>query len=463
MDATTDATALDRERACAAPVLELVIPVHDEERGLERAVRTTRAFLDNQLPYPARLTIADNASTDGTWAIARRLADELEEVRALHLDDKGRGRALQAAWGGSDAAVLAYMDVDLSTDLSALPPLVAPLVSGHAHLAIGTRLARTSRVVRGPRREMISRCYNVLLRGTLGARFSDAQCGFKAIRADAARQLLPLVADTQWFFDTELLVLAEKAGLRLDEVPVDWVDDPDSRVDVPATARQDLRGIARLGRALAGGRLPLDAIRPRLPLTSDPAFTAGPRPGLVTQLVRFAVLGVASTLAYALLYLLLAGPLGAQAANVAALLLTAVANTAANRAYTFGVRGRERAVRHQGQGLAVFALAWTLTAGALALLHVLAPAAQRPAELIVLCGANLVATVLRFVLLRGWVFRERPPRQRTTSTAPPQLDDPALQPPTAPTATSEPMLTTVPALDARSPAIAGTRPEEALR
>jgi putative flippase GtrA len=447
MDATTDAIALGSERAYAAPVLELVIPVHDEERGLERAVRTTRAFLDAQLPYPARLTIADNASTDGTWAIACRLADELPGVRALHLDAKGRGRALQTAWGGSDAAVLAYMDVDLSTDLSALPPLVAPLVSGHAHLAIGTRLARASRVVRGPRRELISRCYNVLLRGTLGARFSDAQCGFKAIRADAAHQLLPLVVDTQWFFDTELLVLAEKAGLRIDEVPVDWVDDPDSRVDVPATARQDLRGIARLGRALAGGRLPLDAVRSRLPLTSDAAFAAAPRAGMVTQLVRFAMVGVASTLAYALLYVLLAGPLGAQAANVVALLLTAVANTAANRAYTFGVRGRARAVRHQGQGLAVFALAWALTAGSLALLHALASAAPRVAELLVLCVANLVATALRFVLLRGWVFRER----TTTSPAPPPVADPA--PDTAPT--PDPVIT--------AGTIAGTRPEEALR
>ena len=462
MEATTDATALSRDRARTAPVLELVIPVHDEERGLERAVRTTRAFLEAQLPYPARLTIADNASTDGTWAIACRLADELDGVRALHIDAKGRGRALQAAWGGSDAAVLAYMDVDLSTDLSALPPLVAPLVSGHAHLAIGTRLARTSRVVRGPRRELISRCYNVLLRGTLGARFSDAQCGFKAIRADAARQLLPLVADTQWFFDTELLVLAEKAGLRIDEVPVDWVDDPDSRVDVPATARQDLRGIARVGRALAAGRLPLDAIRARLPLTSDPAFRPGPRPGLVTQLVRFALVGVASTLAYALLYLLLAAPLGAQAANVAALLLTAVANTAANRAYTFGVRGRERAVRHQGQGLAVFALAWALTAGSLALLHVLAPTAPRLAELIVLCVANLVATVLRFVLLRGWVFREGAPSRRTTSATPPPLGAPSPAPDPAPAAASGPV-TTDNASDGRAPAIAGTRPEEALR
>ncbi|HEX7805789.1 MAG TPA: dolichyl-phosphate beta-glucosyltransferase, partial [Cellulomonas sp.] len=234
MDTTTAAGTHAEARpelgvGATAPVLDLVIPVYNEAAGLERAVRTTRAYLDDQLPYSARLTIADNASTDGTLEIAQRLAAELPGVRVVHLDARGRGRALHTAWLASDAQVFAYMDVDLSTDLSALLPLIAPLVSGHSHLAIGTRLSRTSRVVRGPAREVISRSYNLLLRGTLAARFSDAQCGFKAIRSDAAHALLPLVADTGWFFDTELLVLAERAGLRIHEVPVDWVDDPDSR------------------------------------------------------------------------------------------------------------------------------------------------------------------------------------------------------------------------------------------
>lgn len=414
-------------RTPLAPVLDLVIPVHDEEKDLERAVRATRRYLDEHFPYPARLTIADNASTDGTWAIALRLAEELPGVRLLHLDAKGRGRALRTAWTASDAAVLAYMDVDLSTDLSALLPLVAPLVSGHSHLAIGTRLSRSSRVLRGPRREVISRCYNVLLHGTLAARFSDAQCGFKAIRADAARWLLPLVSDTGWFFDTELLVVAEKAGLRIHEVPVDWVDDPDSRVDVVATARGDLAGIARLARELVSGQLPLEEIRQHLTLASDEAFTpdgtarpdaaaAGRDRRLLRQLVRFAAVGAASTLVYALLYLALAPVFGAQAANVLALLITAVANTAANRTFTFGVRGPARAVRHQGQGLIVFALAWALTSGSLTGLHLLVPGAGRTAELLVLTVANLVATVLRFVLLRGWVFRAATPA-RTPAVA----------------------------------------------
>ena len=165
----------------------------------------------------------------------------------MHMELPGRGRALRAIWSQSEADVLAYMDVDLSTDLNALLPLVAPLLSGHSDLAIGTRLARGSRVIRGPKRELISRSYNLLLRTLMGARFSDAQCGFKAIRRDQARALLPLTQDTGWFFDTELLVLAERAGLRIHEVPVDWIDDLDSRVDIIATALADLRGMARLG------------------------------------------------------------------------------------------------------------------------------------------------------------------------------------------------------------------------
>ena len=164
----------------------------------------------------------------------------------------GAGRCTQV-WAASEAPILAYMDVDLSTDLAALLPLVAPLISGHSDLAIGSRLPRGSRVVRGPKREMISRCYNLILRGALSARFSDAQCGFKAIRRDVAARLLPLVEDNAWFFDTELLVLAQRAGLRIHEVPVDWVDDPDSRVDIVSTALADLRGIWRLGQALATG------------------------------------------------------------------------------------------------------------------------------------------------------------------------------------------------------------------
>ena len=226
--------------------VEIVVPVHNEQQDLEPSIRRLHHYLTERFPLRWQVTIADNASQDQTWGIACRLATELDGVRAVHLAAKGRGLALRVAWLSSNASVVAYMDVDLSTDLDALLPLVAPLLSGHSDLAIGSRLARGARVVRGPKREVISRGYNLLLRATLRHECSDAQCGFKAMRADLAQALLPDVADEGWFFDTELLVLAQRRGLRIHEVAVDWVDDPDSRVDVVRTAADDLRGVRRL-------------------------------------------------------------------------------------------------------------------------------------------------------------------------------------------------------------------------
>ncbi len=300
------------------PVIDVVVPVYNEAHVLAASIRRLHDHLQAEVPLPARIVIANNASTDGTAVVARALAADLPGVELLDLPEKGRGRALRAAWTESPADVLCYMDVDLSTDLRAFLPLVAPLLSGHSDLAIGTRLARDSRVERGLQRELISRTYNRLLKYSLGARFSDAQCGFKAIRADAARELLPQVADQAWFFDTELLVLAQRRGLRIHEVPVDWIDDPDSRVDVVGTAVDDLKGIVRL---MASTRVP-----------------------------TFLAVGIASTLAYAVLFLLLHGPLGSAGANAAALAVTALGNTQANRRLTFKVRGAEDLGRHHLQG-----------------------------------------------------------------------------------------------------------------
>jgi glycosyltransferase involved in cell wall biosynthesis len=237
----------------SAPVVDVVVPVYNEERDLGPNIRRLHAYLAASFPFSAVITIADNASRDGTLALAQRLSTELPGVRVLHLDAKGRGRALRAAWLASDASVVTYMDVDLSTDLKALLPLVAPLVSGHSDVAIGSRLARGARTKRGPKRELISRAYMLVLRVALGASFTDAQCGFKAVRADVARDLVPRIEDQTWFFDTELLILAQRAGLRVHEVPVDWTDDPDSRVQIVRTAMDDLRGVMRL-RFGSGGR-----------------------------------------------------------------------------------------------------------------------------------------------------------------------------------------------------------------
>jgi putative flippase GtrA len=361
-------------RALAGPVVEVVVPVHNEQQVLEASIRRLHGYLEASFPFSFRITIADNASTDATWRLARRLAERLAGVRAVHVPQKGRGRALRQVWSASDAAVVAYMDVDLSTGLEALLPLVAPLVSGHSDLAIGSRLANGAAVVRGPKRELVSRCYNLLLRTTMRARFSDAQCGFKAGRTEVVQALLPAVEDQAWFFDTELLLAAQRGGLRIHEVPVDWVEDTDSRVDVVRTALDDLRGMARVARQ---------------------------------QLPSFAAIGVLSTLAYLGLFWLLRNHTGAMAANAIALGVCAVANTAANRRFTFGVTGRPGRLRQHLEGLVVFGLGLAMTSGALGLLERAGPSPGRAAELTALVAANAVATLLRFVLLRSWVFHPR--------------------------------------------------------
>lgn len=390
--------AVGLARDAGVPVLDVVVPVYNEQTALAGSIRRLHRYLREHYPLPARITIADNASIDDTPRIAAELADELDDVRVVRLERKGRGRALHHVWSTSDAPVLAYMDVDLSTDLAALAPLTAPLISGHSDIAIGSRLSRGSRVVRGAKREVISRCYNLILKSTLAAKFSDAQCGFKAIRADVARELLPHVVDTGWFFDTELLVLAERAGLRIHEVPVDWVDDPDSRVDIVTTAVADLKGVARLLRGFTTGAIPVADLAAQL----GSARAAAPA-SLLRQAVRFCAIGAASTIAYLVLFTLLHGVMGAQVANLLALLVTAVANTAANRRFTFGVRGRGRASRHHVEGLIVFGIALAITSGSLAALHAVGNPSHA-LELLVLVGANLAATVVRFILLRGWVF-----------------------------------------------------------
>jgi len=376
------------EVVAGVPEVDVVIPVYNEERDLAQNVRRLHAYLRDEFPFAARITIADNASTDGTWSVAMRLAAELPNVRPLHLNEKGRGRALAAAWLTSDARVVAYMDVDLSTKLSALLPLVAPVLSGHSEISIGSRLARGARVARGIKRELISRAYNLLLRLSLGVRFRDAQCGFKALRADVARRLLPQVQNRSWFFDTELLVVAERAGLRIHELEVDWADDPDSRVDIAATAMEDLRGIWRL----ATGRF--THIAPHLP----------------GQLGRFAAVGVLSTLAYAGLFWLLREVFPATVSNSIALVVTAVTNTAANRRVTFGVRGSDRLLRDHAGGLVAFLIALVLTNLAILLLNALAPGAPLRVEIAVLMAVNAIATTARFLILRTLLFhlRRRP-------------------------------------------------------
>jgi glycosyltransferase involved in cell wall biosynthesis len=395
------------------PDVDIVVPVYNEAAQIESSIRALYEFVNREFPLTARITIADNASTDDTWPKAVALANALPGVRAVHLDEKGRGRALRAAWSASDAAVLAYLDVDLSTGLDALLPLVAPLVSGHSDVAIGTRLAPGARVVRGPVREIISRGYNSLLHIALRGRFSDAQCGFKALRRDIAAQLLPLVQDEEWFFDTELLVVAERIGLRIHEVPVDWVDDPDSRVDIARTIRQDLRGVWRMLRHRGATATP----------RRDEQATSA-------ELLRFAGVGVFSTLAYIALFALLWPLANWLVANALAVLGCGLVNTAVHRRLAAGAAHRaDRRHRVLGTG-ALVGVSLAVTSGALAVAMAM-DRSSLPAALVAVTLASGLAALARFWLLRTWVFRPTY-RSAPSQSAPIVGDGPAGAPSVSP-------------------------------
>ncbi|GCB43301.1 bifunctional glycosyltransferase family 2/GtrA family protein [Streptomyces sp. NL15-2K] len=395
------------------PTVEIVIPVYNEERALPGCVRTLHTRLRDELPYPWRITVADNASVDGTLAVARELCDELPGVGVVHLERKGRGLALRTAWGTSDADIVVYMDVDLSTGLDGLLPLIAPLASGHSDLAIGSRLAPGARTVRGPRRELISRCYNALIRLTHGARFSDAQCGFKAARTDVLRPLLAKTRDDAWFFDTELLLLAEHNGLRIHEVPVDWVEDVDTRVDVVGTATDDLKGLWRMARLKASGAARVPVPRRPEPAAEHPDAVLAPdaaRSQLAWQISCFVLIGMASTAGQALLYWLLRGWWQPAAANFVSLLVLTLLNTEANRRLTFrySADGVSAGRAHLGAG-ALFVLGYLITSAAVLLFRDAVPDASAAAETLVLAASSVLVTGIRFLVLRLAVFRSGTP------------------------------------------------------
>jgi putative flippase GtrA len=366
--------------------IEIVVPVYNEAPQLAPRITALRRFLDDSFPFSALVTIADNASTDDTLEVATGLAARLPGVAVLHLPGKGRGYALREAWSTSAAPVVAYMDVDLSTSLEALLPLVAPLVSGHRDVMVGSRLARGAHVVRGPKRELISRAYNTMLKVTLHGRFSDAQCGFKALRRDAAERLLPLVEDRAWFFDTELLVTAERMGLRVGEVPVDWVDDPDSRVDLVSTAAADLRGVWRM-------------------LVHRPRRWPRGVPGEVDadQLMRFAGVGVVSTLGYLLLFVAWRPVLGSLWANAVAMAIATLFNTAVHRELSRAAEARAGRGRLVVVAGLLYLCSLVLTTLGIVVAQWLAPGTLL-VELAAVTVANALAAVLRFAVLRTRVF-----------------------------------------------------------
>ncbi len=227
-------------------LVDLVMPVLNEAHVLEKSVTTVRQFFGQNVRWRWRVVVVDNGSTDGTSEVGRRLAEQFPDVQLVQLTQRGRGRALRQAWTQSDADIMTYMDVDLSTELEAMPKLIEGIRSGRYDLATGSRLHRDSHTTRGFKRDFISRCYNVLIKVVLWTSFSDAQCGFKAVSRRVVKEIVPAIKDQAWFFDTELLVLAEKNGYRIMDQPVTWVDDPDSRVKIIKTAWEDIKGVVRL-------------------------------------------------------------------------------------------------------------------------------------------------------------------------------------------------------------------------
>ena len=227
------------------PTVDIVIPVHNEERDLPRSIDILTKFLREKLENPWHIIIADNGSSDNTRSVGEMLASKYTGVSCIHMPQKGRGRALRQVWLESMGDIVSYMDVDLSTDLSHFPQLVRAIEEG-SHIAIGSRLIKGSSVKRSLTREFISRSYSTLIRMMFFTPFRDAQCGFKALSRGAAKALVPLVKDNGWFFDSELLIIAAARGFRIKETPVHWEDDPDSRVKIIPTAWGDIKGLLRL-------------------------------------------------------------------------------------------------------------------------------------------------------------------------------------------------------------------------
>jgi putative flippase GtrA len=394
----------------AGPVLatvEIIIPVLNEERALPGCVRTLRRFLSRGFPFPATITIADNGSTDATWEIASALAEEHENVSALKLDVRGRGAAIKAAWCASLADIVVYMDVDLSTGLDALLPLVAPLASGHCEVAIGSRLTHNSRTQRSLKRELISRTYNGLVRYGFGLRCTDTQCGFKAARTEVIRPVLEAIEDNGWFFDTELLILAEHNGLRVHEVPIDWIEDMDSRVRIGKTATGNLKGLARITRTLAGdgARVEVPAI-PELRPTHPDAVLSTPRAVTLAKFASFAAIGVVSTILYTALYLGLRTAISAVAANLCTLLIVGALNTEANRRWSFNRAVKPGLVMHSRAAI-LFIATYAFTTASVVVLHQIAPRAGSAMEILVLMASYGLMTMVRFIGLDRWVFSRR--------------------------------------------------------
>ncbi|WP_226012369.1 flippase-like domain-containing protein [Halomicrobium salinisoli] len=214
--------------------VSVVLPAYNEEETLEETVEVTLSTLASFLPDGRfEVIVAEDGCEDRTPEIADRLAGEDERVRHVHSDERlGRGGALEYAFRRAEGSTLVYFDTDLATDMRHLEELVESIRSGEYDVATGSRWLPENPADRPPRRAVSSRGYNVLVRLFLRSDLKDHQCGFKAFDRDALFDLLDGVEDEHWFWDTEVLVRAQREGYRVREFPVDWTPKGDSKVDL---------------------------------------------------------------------------------------------------------------------------------------------------------------------------------------------------------------------------------------
>lgn len=205
--------------------IDVLLPIYNEEKILDANIRLLFGYCQHHLAGDWQLMLIINGSVDQSLTIAENLAQEFEQIKIINLPTGGKGQALKTGLQYSTAEVAVYMDIDLAVALSALPPLISLVAENKGALAIGSRLLPASQTERSWLRNYSSKLYNWLANTLLRCQISDWQCGFKAMNLDVRQAVVPLIQDNYWFFDTELIALAQKNNLRIAELPVSWSEN----------------------------------------------------------------------------------------------------------------------------------------------------------------------------------------------------------------------------------------------
>lgn len=366
------------------PHVLLVIPIYNEEKIIENTVRETIKYLNENTKYSYILVVADNASTDSSPEIVKNLQKEIPFLEYVRLPKKGRGLALHTVWKDFNAEVVAYMDADLSSPLTSLPNIIDPILNNESDVTFGSRLLPPGQAInRKGKRELTSQGYNFLLQFILGATFKDAQCGFKAISKEKFNQVEEEIKNQNWFYDTELLLISQYKGLRLKEVPITWVDDPDSSVKVFKTIVENLKEMGRV------------------------YFTYRPE-SVFIKLFKFAIIGVLSTVGTALLFFLLRFVLDPQLANIVSLSTATILNTIANKRFAFKNKTKDPWGKTIIISAISFLLFWIPTAGSLWLLHNFFGVEDNYAlETFIVMVASFFGTLMKFIFF-SIIYKTKP-------------------------------------------------------